>query len=235
LGLDSRQGEENLPKQPFKVLGAAMFPDAHRGLLIAPGALMKVNLDSFQAIGQPLNTLKLSGSNVNDLFRTVAVSETKGLIGGLEGKLFLLDYPEKGGRAAAPKALTSHAEAVLCSTFAPTGDYAATGGGGTLKAGALQQGTDNAVRVWDVAAATLKWKADGHQQAVTSVVFSSNGKFLASGSADGMVKVWNVDDGQPVATFTGHGSRVLGLAFAADGRTLWSGAADKTLRQWRLP
>ena len=36
----------------------------------------------------------------------------------------------------------------------------------------------------------------GHHDLVTSIAFSPDGKFLASGSADGIIKLWNVELGK---------------------------------------
>ncbi|MDB5309286.1 MAG: prkC 29 [Gemmataceae bacterium] len=220
------------PRQALHVLGAAVAPDAKLGLAVYPRVIVKVNLEQFQAIGQPIKTTHLLGSDLEDAVRAVAVSaDRKGLVGGVDGKLFLIDLTDK----AKPKPMTAHREAVLCAAFSPNGRLAATGGGGVLQLGALQPGRENAVCLWEVAGPTLRWRADAHARPVVSVAFSPDGHLLASGGADGEVRVWAVVDGKPVATLTGHTGRVLALAFTPDGKSLWSGAADRTLRQWQLP
>jgi WD40 repeat protein len=201
-----------------------MSPDGRRGLVVYAGSIMKVNFDTFQPIGQlPINTFHLTGSNAEDAIQVAAVSsERKGLVGGINGKLFLLDIPDKG-RAGPPKPLTGHTDAVLSAEFAPNGKFAATAG------------KDRTVRLWDVSGHTLKWTAEGHLQPVVSVAFSSDGSFLASGDTAGAVHVWDASNGKPIATFSGHTNPVLSLAFAPDGKSLWSASGDKSLRQWRLP
>jgi serine/threonine protein kinase len=224
--------ETQSPRQPVRMVTAAMSPDARRGLVVYPASIMKVDLERFSATGQPIKAAPLTGTNIDDSIRTAAVSgKRQGLVGGLDGKLFLIEWNEK----IKPKPLVGHREAVLCSVFSPSGDLAATGGGGVLKVGALQAGQENIVCLWDVGGAALKWKGDGHAWPVVCVAFSPDGRFLASGSSDGEVRVWAVEDGRLVTTLKGHTGRILGLAFAADGKLLWSGATDRTLRQWRLP
>jgi serine/threonine protein kinase len=213
------------PKQALRVLAAAMAPDARNGLVVYPGLILRVSLDRFQAVGPPIKTAQLTGSRSDDAIRVAAVSaDLKALVGGGDGKLFLIDPAEK----ARPKPLTGHAGSVLCAAFAPDGRQAATGGAG-------QAGRENAVCLWDVGEPALKWKGDGHARPVVCVAFAPDGRHLASGGADGEVRVWAVEDGKPVATFAGHTGRVFALAFTPDGKAVWSGAADGTLRQWRLP
>jgi serine/threonine protein kinase len=224
--------ESQSPKQPLRVLRAAVSPDGRQALAVYPKVILKVNLEKFQPYGQPIKTAQLTGLDQDDAVQAVALSQDrKGLVGGVDGKLFLLDLAEK----ARPKALAGHKEAVRCAAYAPSGGLAATGGGGVLQVGELRPGRDNVVCVWDAAAGALKWRGEGHSAPVVSVAFDPDGKRLASGSADGEVRVWDAASGEPVAAFKGHSGRVLALAFTPGGTGLASGAADGTVRQWRLP
>ena len=51
---------------------------------------------------------------------------------------------------------------------------------------------DNTIRLWDVATGDTRRVFIGHTDWVESVVFSPDGKTLASGSDDGTVLLWPV-------------------------------------------
>jgi serine/threonine protein kinase len=77
-----------------------------------------------------------------------------------------------------------------------------------------------------------------HARTVTRVVFSPDGKWLASGSDDTRVKIWDVVTGKERATVPQHGM-ALGLAFSRDGKVLacWALAPRnrKVLKFWEVP
>ena len=74
----------------------------------------------------------------------------------------------------------------------------------------------------------------GHTLAVTSTVFSPDGRWLASGSLDKTIKLWEVASGREVRTFKGHAHGVASLAFSPDGRWLASGGEDKMVKIWEV-
>ncbi len=85
------------------------------------------------------------------------------------------------------------------------------------------------VQLWDVPTAKKRAILSGHDQIVTSLAFTPDGKTLAAGGSgalgivggEGEVKLWNVATGEPGLPLKG---RVIGsvtdLAFSADGRVL---------------
>ncbi|BAZ28565.1 WD-40 repeat protein [Cylindrospermum sp. NIES-4074] len=77
-------------------------------------------------------------------------------------------------------------------------------------------------------------RLEGHNNYVTSINFSPDGKTLASGSADNTIKIWNVATGQEIRTLKGHGKWVNTISFSPDGKTLASGSYDKTIKLWNV-
>lgn len=73
----------------------------------------------------------------------------------------------------------------------------------------------------------------GHTDSVYRVVFTPDGRLVASGGFDGTVRLWSAADGREVAVLRGHRGRVLALA-AGPGATLFSGGEDGKLRQWTI-
>jgi len=72
------------------------------------------------------------------------------------------------------------------------------------------------------------------QHGVASVVFSPDGRTLASGSFDRSIKLWDVATGKARATLQGHSDDVLSIAFSPDGKTLASASFDKTVKLWDM-
>ena len=73
----------------------------------------------------------------------------------------------------------------------------------------------------------------GHTQNVNNVAFSSDGKILASGSADFTIRLWEVSTGTHLKTLKGHTGIVTSLCFFPDSRTLAS-ADWNSIRLWRV-
>jgi serine/threonine protein kinase len=74
----------------------------------------------------------------------------------------------------------------------------------------------------------------GHSDSVRSVVYSPDGRYLATGSVDKTIKIWEVATGKQLRTLTGHSDTVSSVAYSPDGRYLASGSNDKTIKIWEV-
>ncbi|GBF53569.1 tolB protein precursor, periplasmic protein [Microcystis sp. 0824] len=73
----------------------------------------------------------------------------------------------------------------------------------------------------------------GHSDMVRSVVYSPDGRYLASGSWDKTIKIWEVATGKELRTLTGHSGSVWSVVYSPDGRYLASGSSN-TIKIWEV-
>ena len=73
----------------------------------------------------------------------------------------------------------------------------------------------------------------GHKENITSIVFSRDDKYLATGSGDDTAKVWSVRGGEPLLTMEqGDEYDVTGVAFSPDGNQLLTGDGENRVKLW---
>jgi WD40 repeat protein len=120
-------------------------------------------------------------------------------------------------------------DAVGPVAFSPDGHRIASGGG-----------NDNMVRVWNVdSGQPAMYPLTGHTGTINAVLYSPDGRFIASASNDGHTRFWDAATGQAVgspltqpAASSDQPSSVSSIAFSPDGRQLVSGSVDRNLRLW---
>eukprot|EP00755_Sulcionema_specki_P012176 Sspe_Gene.8259::Locus_2820_Transcript_2_2_Confidence_0.600_Length_6861::g.8259::m.8259/K11127/TEP1; telomerase protein component 1 len=90
------------------------------------------------------------------------------------------------------------------------------------------------MRIFDVASKQEMVTVDGHfGRAVSTLCYSPDGKWIASGDQQGCIKVWRGGiTGEECLTVTGHHRGVNQVAFAPDNRTLLSASSDGGFCNW---
>ncbi|KAG8952076.1 hypothetical protein FRC03_012274 [Tulasnella sp. 419] len=101
----------------------------------------------------------------------------------------------------------------------------------------LVSSTDNTnVALSDIGRHSLIHIPKGHRERVTTVAFSADGRYVASGSDDKTIIVWDTESGEPIKTLN-VGSQVVFLEFSLDGRYLVAACGDledPALEMWTV-
>lgn len=101
---------------------------------------------------------------------------------------------------------------------------------------------DGSVKIWNRAGKLITTliitnsnitNLKNYQNRVTSVVFSPDGKFIASGNTDKSINLYSIN-GKLIHQFSGHNDFVTSLAFSPDSKILVSGSRDKTIKLWQI-
>jgi WD40 repeat protein len=119
--------------------------------------------------------------------------------------------------------LTGTAEPMRFITLSPNGDLLVTAQEHALSP-----------TLWDLGTGAPRAVLRGHEDRVLSAVFSTDGRQLATTSADGTARVWDVATGKETMILQGHRGAVTGAAFSSDGHWLVTSGADNTAHVWDL-
>jgi hypothetical protein len=77
-------------------------------------------------------------------------------------------------------------------------------------------------------------RLEGHQDKITWITFSPDGKTLASSSEDYTIRLWDVASGKEMHLLVGQEHEVESVAFSPDGKLLASGGRSGPIRFWNV-
>ncbi len=97
---------------------------------------------------------------------------------------------------------------------------------------------ERTIQIWNVLTGEREFVLSGHNDLVTDIVFSEDGKYLVSGARDFSVILWDLSSGQVIKTFGMDGSTInriygdrtknyprdVSVDFSPDGTTIAAGA-----------
>ena len=72
----------------------------------------------------------------------------------------------------------------------------------------------------------------GEEEAVNSIAFSADGRFLALGCSGAVFQIWDASTHQMIAHLVGHRGGVSSVDFFPDGKQIMSASEDGTIRVW---
>lgn len=108
---------------------------------------------------------------------------------------------------------------VESAELSPDGRFAVSGGKFGYK-----------VMLWSVADGSLIWERQ-HDSEVECVVFSPDGKRVATGGEDFFVRIWEVATGNQLAAWE-HGSGLDGITWSHDGKIIATGSENGEAFLW---
>ncbi len=153
----------------------------------------------------------------------IAYHEGKDLLyfGTVTGQLFSL---KMHGEESGPELITKVQKSISALTLSPDNQYIAIGmGSGLIKV--IHSGHPETGQIDLI----------GHVSPITALVFSSNGKSLASSSYDRTIRLWNyLETTSPPVLLTDNDKWVYGITFTPDQQKIISCGADKTLRVFQI-
>jgi WD40 repeat protein/serine/threonine protein kinase len=93
-------------------------------------------------------------------------------------------------------------------------------------------GEDSIARLWDVETGEELQRFEGHHDHIEAVNFSSDSKWIGTGSADSTARMWDRDTGKLLQEFIGHEGRIQAVAFSRDNKFIVTSGVDMTARIW---
>jgi WD40 repeat protein/serine/threonine protein kinase len=125
---------------------------------------------------------------------------------------------------------SGHRDQVSSLAFSPDGRFAYSASGGP---GTQRNGSDFAIRVWNVETAKEERRLEGHNGPVFGIAVSPDGQRILTRGDTTMI-LWDTVAGRDICRWEGQRGLCGNVAFLPDGRRAVSCGKDKTVRLWDL-
>jgi WD40 repeat protein len=101
----------------------------------------------------------------------------------------------------------------------------------------ISAGNDKAIRVWDIASGKQLFTLNGHEDVISAIAITKDGKYLFSGGKDSpnSIRLWNLQTQSSTWNLIGHTDLVTSLVISADSLKLISSGQDKNINIWEIP
>ena len=139
------------------------------------------------------------------------------------------------------RVLGRHKDGVYAVAFSSDGRSALSGGGYLYPE--WTDGSDFAIRLWDVESGREVRRFEGHTGQVFSLVFAPDGRRFLSTSNDGTVRLWDLASGKQLKRVDALPAFIRSLALFPDGRRfvvggtrdvqIWDLESGQKLQHWR--
>ena len=110
--------------------------------------------------------------------------------------------------------------------FSPSENLIASGSG------------NGTIQLWNARTGKLLWRADAHEDSVTAVEFSPDGKTIVSAASpeegEDEIKISRVEDGQIIKKLEGKPCTVIAMKLDENGKLLRTGNLDGSVSEWNL-
>lgn len=233
--LDIAQPDRQFPDYPTGTVPSAALSLDGQWLAVGDGAgKIEVfetqtgeKISSMQGLASPILSLAFSADR-----RLLAASQCANQTTGDEPLARSCEQNEiwlweaQTGRAEGAPLSGGHTNFITALAFDPQRPRLASGS------------QDRTIQFWDLTTRLpTGLPLSRHTSTISSLAFSADGKYLASGSGNASANLilWDVQTSQPVGEpFRPGSSDILSLAFSEDNQTLFSGTNDGELLGWEV-
>jgi len=125
---------------------------------------------------------------------------------------------------------TAHVNGVFSAAISPGADLAATGGCAVMDE-VCKRGE---IKVWSMPGLETVLRMEGHDNSVSALAFTPDGKRLVSGGWDGRLIMWDLETGDTVRSYRRMSGWVSTVTISPGGEYLLAGSDSGEAKAWDL-